>query len=59
MAGMGSTVIMGMDFGKFAEMMAESLLLVNDVIKANANAGLGIGFSIKFVTERCRALGIR
>lgn len=47
MAGMGSAVIMGVDFGKFASMMSESLLLVNEVIRANANAGLGIGFQIR------------
>lgn len=57
-AGRGGVQIMGIDFGGFSRLMAEGMLLVREVLEANANTGIGIGFSIEFVTERCRQLGI-
>lgn len=57
-AGRGSVQIMGIDFGGFSQLMAEGMLLIREVLEANANTGIGIGFSIEFVAERCRELGI-
>ena len=42
----GSVVIMGIDFGQFAGMIAKNSLLVRNLIAANANAGIGVGFEI-------------
>jgi hypothetical protein len=58
MAGQGSVQIMGIDFGGFSKLMAEGMLLIRQVLEANANSGIGIGFSIEFVAEKCRELGI-
>lgn len=57
-AGRGSVKIMGIDFGEFANLMAESLLLIDAVLKANANTGIGIGFKIKFVNDAYNKLGL-
>lgn len=57
-AGRGSVQIMGIDFGWFSLLMAEGMLLIREVLQANANTGIGIGFSIEFVADRCRQLGI-
>jgi hypothetical protein len=54
----GSVQIMGVDFGNFASLMSQSLLLIDEVLRANANAGIGIGFLIKFVEKKCNDLGI-
>jgi S1-C subfamily serine protease len=53
-----SVVIAGVDFGSFAQMMAEAMLLIRRVLDANANTGIGIGYSIEFVAARCAHLGI-
>lgn len=52
-AGRGSVQIMGIDFGSFSSLMADAMLLIQEVIEANANAGIGIGFSIRFASEKC------
>ena len=57
-AGRGSVQIMGIDFGRFSQLMAEAMILIQDVIQANANTGIGIGYSIKHVLEECEELGI-
>lgn len=57
-AGTGTVRLMGVDFGAFSGLMAEGMLLLHEAVKANANTGIGIGFSINFVTARCRELGI-
>ena len=49
---------MGIDFGAFGKLMAEGMLLIRQVLELNANTGIGIGFSIEFVVERCRELGL-
>ena len=44
----GSTMsveIMGIDFGSFSQMMAEALMLLRRTLEANANTGIGVGFS--------------
>ena len=54
----GSLQIMGIDFGAVSQLMAEAMLLIRQVLEANANTGIGIGYSIHFVAERCALLGI-
>lgn len=48
-AGRGRVEIMGINFGDFAAMMAQGLGAMSQVIHANANSGIGIGFNIQFV----------
>jgi len=53
-AGKGSVQIMGIDFGGFSSLMAKSMLLIREVLEANVNTGIGIGYSIRFVFEKCQ-----
>ncbi len=48
-AGQGKVVLMGIDFGQFAGMIAEGFSALAQVIQANANSGIGIGFKIEYV----------
>ena len=57
-AGRGSVAIMGINFGQFAGMMAQGFMVIDDIIKANANSGLGIGFRIEFVDQEYTKLGM-
>ena len=57
-ANRGSVQIMGIDFGQFAGLMSRSFLLIDQVLKANANSGIGIGFRIDFVNEDFEKLGL-
>ena len=57
-AGRGGVQIMGIDFGSFSQMQAEAMLLIREVLEANANTGIGIGFAIDFVLAACKSLGI-
>jgi len=50
----GSVQIMGIDFGGFSSLMAEAMLLIQEVLEANANTGIGIGYSVEFVAEKCK-----
>lgn len=59
MVGRSSVQIMGIDFGGFSQLMAEGMLLIREVLEANANSGIGIGFSIDFVRDKCMSLGIQ
>jgi S1-C subfamily serine protease len=54
LAGRGGIQIMGIDFGGFSSLMAEAMLLIQDVLEANANTGIGIGYYIDFVVEKCK-----
>ena len=56
--GGGSVQIMGIDFGRFSHLMAKAMLLIGETLEANANTGIGIGFSIIFVANRCKDQGI-
>ena len=58
-AGRGRVVIMGINFGQFAALMSESTLLIEQVLKANANSGIGIGFRIEYVNRAFEQLGIK
>lgn len=57
-AGRATVKIMGIDFGGFSQLMAEGMLLIREVLEANANSGIGIGFSIEYVHDKCAELGI-
>lgn len=59
LAGRGSVNIMGIDFGSFSQLMAEGMLLVKQSLEANANSGIGIGFPIAFVSQKCDELGFK
>ena len=49
MAGSGQVIIMGVDFGKFAQMMAGGFSVIDQILQMNANSGIGIGFHISHV----------
>jgi hypothetical protein len=51
-AGRGSVQIMGIDFGQFAGSMSQSFILIDQILKANANSGIGIGFRIDFANDK-------
>lgn len=57
-ANRGSVQIMGIDFGQFASMMAQGLGAMSQVIEANANSGIGIGFKIQFMNAEFDRLGL-
>ncbi|UPW18846.1 trypsin-like peptidase domain-containing protein [Agarivorans sp. TSD2052] len=49
----GSVNIMGVDFGQFANLIANGLGAITSVLEANANTGIGIGFKIDFANQEC------
>jgi hypothetical protein len=57
-AGQGAVVLMGINFGQFAQMMAQSLSLIDQIVQAHANPGIGIGFRIEFVNQEYDRLGL-
>ena len=57
-ANRGSAEIMGINFGDFAAMMAQGLGAISQVIHANANSGIGIGFHIQFVNTKLQSRGL-
>lgn len=57
-ANRGSVAIMGINFGDFATMMAQGLSAMSQVIEANANSGIGIGFHIQFANTELKNHGL-
>ena len=57
-AGKGQVVLMGVDFGKFAQMMAQGFMVIDQILQANANSGIGIGFRIEHVNQEYDRLGL-
>ncbi|MFC0682918.1 serine protease [Lysobacter korlensis] len=57
-ANRGSVEIMGINFGNFAAMMAQGLSAISQVIQANANSGIGIGFHIRYVNAELQSRGL-
>lgn len=57
-AGQGSVVIMGINFGAFAQMMAQAFMILDQILQANANSGIGIGFRIEQVNQEYDRLGL-
>ena len=56
MQGGGSVVIMGINFAGFANLISSSLDVVSQVITANANTGIGIGFSPDEIVNEIKAI---
>ena len=54
----GSVTILGVDFAEFARLSARSFYFIKQVIDANANSGIGIGYHIEFALQKCHELGI-
>lgn len=57
-AGRGQVVIMGVDFGGFAQMMAQGFAVIDQILQANANSGIGIGFRIEHVNQEYDRRGL-
>ena len=57
-AGQGQVVLMGVDFGRFAQMMAQGFMVIDQILQANANSGIGIGFRIDHVNQEYDRLGL-
>jgi len=57
-ANRGSVHIMGIDFGGFANIVAQGLSALSQVIELNSNVGIGIGFKIDFVEQEYIRLGL-
>lgn len=57
-ANQGSVEIMGVNFGAFAQMMAQNFLVVDQLLQSNANSGIGIGFSIEHINAEYTRLGL-
>lgn len=57
-ASQGYVQIMGVNFGDFAQMMAQNFLVVDQLLQANANSGIGIGFSIGHMNAEYTRLGL-
>ena len=49
---------MGVDFGAFAHMMSQSFLVIDQLLQANANSGIGIGFHIQHIDAEYTRLGL-
>jgi len=50
--------ITGIDFAGYIALISKAMKLIGNAITLNANTGIGIGYSIKFLEEDCRKLGI-
>ena len=55
---LGSVQLMGIDFGDFANLVGASFGLLAQSLQANANAGIGVAFSIEWVAAECAQLGV-
>ncbi len=49
-----SVTIMGVDFGKLTDMFGRSLQVITELMKLNANPGIGIGYPIHPVSEAAK-----
>jgi hypothetical protein len=54
----GEIMMLGIDFTQFANMMAEGLILIDQVLQANANSGIAIGFKINYVNTEADKQGL-
>ncbi len=57
-ASRGSVQILGINFGNFVHMMGQGFSIMDQIIRANANSGIGIGFGIEQVQQECSHFGI-
>jgi len=56
MQGTCGVVIMGINFADFANLISSSLDVVSQVITANANTGIGIGFSTDEIVDEIKTI---
>ena len=56
MGGRAGVVIAGIDFGQFAQLMSKAFGVLRIILEVNANTGIGIGYSIKFVTQKLKEI---
>jgi S1-C subfamily serine protease len=61
----GTVQIMGVDFGQLVQSInqyqvisAQASRVLAELLRANANSGLGVGFNIEYVLNECRTLNI-
>ena len=53
----GGVFINGLDISKVVGLISQALSVTSDVVDANSNVGIGIGFKINFVEEKLVELG--
>lgn len=51
MGGSAGVAISGIDFGEFARLLSDSFEVISNVVSANANTGIGIGFHIEHADQ--------
>jgi hypothetical protein len=56
--GQGSIQLMGVNFGQFALEMSKIVSVTNNLIRLNSTTGIGIGYPIQALTDRCKELGL-
>ncbi len=54
----GSVKLMGVDFGQFALEISKIVSITNELIRRNSTTGIGVGYPIQGLTDRCKALGL-
>ncbi|MCT7541016.1 S1 family peptidase [Aliarcobacter cryaerophilus] len=55
----GGVFINGLDISKVVGLISQALSVTSDVVDANSNVGIGIGFKINFVEEKLVELGYK
>ena len=56
MGGRAGVAIAGVDFGAFVQLMSRSFDCFRQILEANANTGIGIGYRIEFINQKFRQL---
>jgi len=56
MGKMAQVKIVGVDFGRFAQLISSAFAVFREVLEANANSGIGIGYKIEFVMQKLEEL---
>jgi hypothetical protein len=56
MGKMAQVKIVGLDFGRFAQLISSAFAVFREVLEANANSGIGIGYRIEFVMQKLKEL---
>lgn len=56
MGGRAGVIISGVDFGHFAQLMSKAFDIFRIILEVNANTGIGIGYKIKFVTQKLKEI---
>ncbi|HAL65460.1 MAG TPA: hypothetical protein DCP10_07845 [Bacteroidales bacterium] len=56
MGGRAGIIISGVDFGQFAQLISKSFNIFRNILEANANTGIGIGYRIEFVNQKLKEI---